>query len=100
MRFSEGELATLKSVFKDNDALLKILRKVFLPEIDPTAPIGQVIDLWMTVDVRQLEPEQAMIRLIARNELITHVEQQLMQIRVLANQELSTGTTIGQDSNK
>lgn len=87
MRFTEEELATLRGVFKNNDALLKVLRKVFLPEIDPAAPIGQIVDLWMTVDIRNMMPEQAMVTLTARNQVIAHIEQQLMQIKVLANQE-------------
>lgn len=86
MRFTGDELALIKSVFKD-EKVLKVLRKVFLPEIDPNAPLGQVIDLWMTIDVRSLDPDQALIKMIARNELISHLEQQLMQLKVLANQD-------------
>jgi len=90
MRFTDAELATIKSTFKDNDALLKVLRKVFLPEYDPYAPFGQGIDLWMTIDVRNLDPQTAYTRLLARNELITHVEQQLAQIKFLADMKTET----------
>ena len=75
MRFDEGELKLLKEIYGGNDRLLKLLRKVFLPEVDPYAPIGQVIDLWMTIDVSNMTSDQAMIRLRARNEVITHIEQ-------------------------
>lgn len=84
MRFTENELALIKSTFKGNTELLKLLRKVFLPYYDPKSPYGQVIDLWMTLDLRQLTPEQAYTRLLARNELIMHVEQQLIQLSFLA----------------
>lgn len=103
MRFTSDELALIKSVFKEEN-ILKVLRKVFLPEIDPNAPLGQIIDLWMTVDVRNMEPQQAMTRLIARNELIAHVDQQLMQLKVLANQDtispLQKEEIIRKDSSK
>lgn len=93
MRYTEEELALVKATFKGNEPLLKLLRKTFLPEYDPYAPIGQVVDLWMTVDIKQLSPQEAYIRLLARNELITHVDSQLMQLAFLAelNPESPTG---------
>lgn len=90
MRFSDNELELLKKTFKDNEHLLKLLRKIFLPEYDFSAPLGQVMDLWLTVDVRNLDPQQAYVRLLARNELITHVETMLLQINSLANMKLDT----------
>ena len=90
MRFSEEELGVIKGVFKNNPKLLKLLRKVFLPEYDPNAPLGQTVDLWMTVDIRGLTPDQALIRLLARNELITHVEQQLLQLNILAESKTAS----------
>lgn len=82
---TEEELHLIQSTFKDNDKLLKLLRKVFLPEYDADAPLGQVIDLWMTVDLANLSPRDAEIRIWARNMLITHIEGQLMQLNLLSN---------------
>lgn len=90
MRFTEEELVLIRNTFSGNDKLLKVLRKVFLPEYDPYAPLGQVIDLWMTIDVRGLDPQTAFARILARNELISHVEQQLIQLNVLAGQNEET----------
>lgn len=90
MRFTDDELKLVKSAFQDNERLLKLLRKVFLPEFDPHAPLGQAFDLWMTIDVRNLDPQAAMVKLLARNELITHVEQQLLQLQFLANMKAET----------
>lgn len=84
MRFTQPELDLIKSTFKDNEKLLKLLRKVFLPEYDPQAPFGQTVDLWMTIDLSNLSPEEQIIRLIARNTIITHIEAQLMQLNTLA----------------
>jgi len=62
MRISDEELRLLKSVFADNDALLKLLRKVFLPELSP----------------------DAVINIKARNQLIQHIEMQLITLKHLA----------------
>lgn len=87
MRFTENELAFIKSTFKGNELLLKLLRKVFLPEFDPSAPLGQVIDLWMTVDLKDKSPEDAIIEIKARNAMIMHIESMLFQLTNLSNLE-------------
>ena len=84
MRITDDELTVAKAVFSGNDMLLKFLRKIFLPEISANAPIGENIDLWMTFPVEGLSLEEALINLKARNALITHIERQLMVIKVLA----------------
>lgn len=90
MRITEDERDLLRATFKGNDKLLKLLRKLFLPELDPDAPIGQNIDLWMTVPVKEMDPMQAQVNILARNSLIMHLEQQLVQISILANQKAET----------
>lgn len=85
MRFTTDELNLIKTTFGGNEALLKLLRKVFLPEITPDAPLGQVIDLWLTVDVSKLSTEDALRNLAARNMLIMHIEQQLIQLNSLGS---------------
>lgn len=85
MRFTAEEIDLLKNTFRNNEKLLKVLRKVFLPELDPNAPLGQMIDLWMAMNPAELTPDVAYVNIKARNQLIAHVEQQLMQIDFLAN---------------
>jgi len=84
MRITDAELSLIKMTFADNEVLLKLLRKIFLPEISPTAPLGQNIDLYMTVKIEDMTPEQALINLKARNTLISHIEMCLQQLNVLA----------------
>lgn len=90
MRITDVEMAIIKSTFADNDELLKILRKVFLPAVTAKAPIGQTIDLWMTLKIDDMTPEQAITNIKARNLLITHVEQQLVQLKFLAGKKDET----------
>ena len=104
MRITDAELQIIKSTFSQNDPLLKLMRKIFLPEIYPTAPLGQNIDLWMTIPINDISNDEALINLKARNSLIQHVDQQLMVLKTLAGaKEESVEDTkkrLGQNSNK
>jgi hypothetical protein len=89
MRITKDERDLIKAVFKGNDALLSIVRKIFLPEIDPKAPVGQIIDLWLPLKLEG-SLEDKIIAIEARNKLIMHVEQCLMQLKLIS--ELSEQT--------
>ena len=84
MRITEDEQKLIKSVYGNNPALVLLLRKMFLPEIDPQAPIGSAIDLWMTMKLEDLSPEDALVNIKARNLLISHIDQRLMEISLLS----------------
>lgn len=89
MRFTDEELSLLKNTFKDNEKLLKLLRKVFLPEYDPEAPLGQTVDrLWMGLDMlAQMSPHDRELAILVHLKLNNHVERQLIQLDALAKQE-------------
>jgi len=94
MRFSSEELATLKAYFKqendDNlmvlrayffnkgelpevlkgDEIQKTIKKVFYPEISLTSPLGQNIDLYMTIPLDNVNEEDRILNLEIRNRLI------------------------------
>lgn len=105
-RYTDSELELIKKTFAENESALKLIRKVMLqiplkeeeeksrlaifvpavmhvvrksilPEIDVEAPINQVIDLWATVRIDDKHPEQAMLFIEARKLLIEYLEQQL-----------------------
>lgn len=84
MRITTEEKAVIEQTFGDNTKLLKLMRKIFLPEYDPNAPIGQTVDLWTTKDVAQMTPEEVKVYFMARRDLILHVESQLLQLQVLS----------------
>jgi len=90
MRITESDKELLRRTFGGNDELLKLLRKIFLPELDPTLPIQQMIDLWMTTEIKDKSPEECKIQMIARNTVIAHIEFQLGQIKIMANSEEET----------
>lgn len=88
MRYTDRELGIIKSLFAENDdaliALRKkmwgskmntteknlskynedslaVLKKTFNPELDPNAPINQVIDRWVIAQFGEKKPEDARI---------------------------------------
>lgn len=100
MRITQEEIQLLRSVFKDNELLVRLMRKIFLPELNAAEPIGQTLDLWMTIPVDNLTPEQALINLKARNSLIAHVEQCLNTIKILASSTEADFEALKKNSNK
>ena len=90
MRFNDHELGILKKKFAGDLEAIKLLRKIFLPEITPDAPIGQTIDLWMTDSIETGLPEDIVINVKARTKLIKHVETCLQMINVLAGAKEET----------
>jgi hypothetical protein len=106
MRYSDDELSLIKETFKDNLPLLKAIRKVFLqlelsetedimikktikgevfdiikkeflPEIDGDAPLGQVTDLMLSVNIDNRNPVEAILLMKSRQKMIKYLEQQL-----------------------
>jgi len=90
MRLTDEDLAIIKSLYSENPQALKLLRKIFLPEISADAPIGQNFDLWMTLKIEDQLPEQVITNIKDRNTLIQHVESCLMQLSLLAGQKTET----------
>lgn len=84
MRITPMELSIIRNTFKGNEEVLRLMRKVFLPELDAYAPIGQNIDLWMTIKIDDMTPEEAIINLKARNTLISHVDNCLNTLKLLS----------------
>lgn len=156
MRFSKEELDLIKMFFKEEndnnlmnlrafffnkgelkpelkqDAIQAVLKKLFYPQISLTAPIGQQIDLYMTIPLDNVLEEDRILNLEIRNRLIKllkskfredgntfdldeididtvsirtrntyigHIENQLVQIKTLANMP-ETGTISPKNSSK
>jgi len=104
MRFSKEELAIIKGLFHDNEDALKLMRKVFLPEIDPTAPIGQMIDIYRTIQTDGKMPQEVVIALESRNFVIAHIDSMLQNLQILAGMTDETdkekASRLAKDSSK
>ena len=85
-RFSAEEVSIIKGTFKNNPTLLRLLRKVFLPEqVDESLPIGQVAGLWMDVNFREMDANDIKALAIARQEIVKMTEFYLLQLQVIAD---------------
>lgn len=90
MRITPDEMKLIKATFLNNDTLLKLMRKMFLPELDPKAPVGQMIDLYRTIPTKDRDPVSVTVDLMARNMVIDHVDQVLMQLYLMARMDTET----------
>lgn len=93
--YTDFELELLKKTFADNEPLLKLLRKVFLPRMsDSQADIGGMTsDIILSDDLKvQNYPsvEQAMIGIQAHAKALQHIESTLWKIKTLAGQKNET----------
>ena len=107
MRVLDNELAMLNAVFAENDdllvavrnvffdiansedekfvadafagkkELLALMRKMFLPELSREIPLGQTVDLWLTVDVKERDEAETVSQVQSRNALIGFIEKSL-----------------------
>lgn len=64
----------------NHDEVMALLKKMVLPTIDGDAPIHQIVDLWLTVNIREKTPEQSYSEIVARDILIKYLEQQFREI--------------------
>lgn len=87
MRITEEEINLIRSTFKNNESLLKLMRKMFLPELDPKAPFGQMIDIYHTIQTKDRNPEDIAVELMARNMVIDHTDNVLTQLWILSMSE-------------
>lgn len=90
-RYDERELLLMKKHFKDNEPLLKLLRKAFLPEYDVDLPIGfNQVDMWSSMGLEQMMPHDREVAILARLKLINHLELHLAMLKTLADKEEET----------
>ncbi len=108
MRYSDEELSLIKQAFKANEDILlslrkwflqmpletldqvnlkritdsketlAIIRKTFLPELDPNAPLSQLADMWVGVEIKDKLPETAYPHILSREKVTQYLEQQLL----------------------
>ena len=84
-KLTDGEKTILGQLHQG--LIRQLLRKIFLPEITRDIPIGQSVDLWMTVKLDIPERDKMNIR--ARQLLIDDLEKALKTLDTLDNSGVS-----------
>ena len=110
MRFTDAELSLIKGLFAENEALLytlrksllgfvldesetavikglskealKLIRKTFLPTIDPASPFFQMTDMAMAlnIDMKEKSEEEALPLIIAKAIEIQYMEEAVRKL--------------------
>lgn len=105
MRFTSNELDLLHRLFHENDVLLKAIRKAFLqfeisdsekdllkktflskdafdvlekvfnPKLDGDAPILQLVDMWLNVEIKDKDTGTALPFIIARKMMCEYIDE-------------------------
>lgn len=73
----------LTGAFKNHPDVFTVVKKAFLPDLDPKAHFHQMIDLWMTVEFKEKTPEDAWPHFLARKTLVAYLAQQLNVLKTL-----------------
>lgn len=63
MPLNAVELSLIGLNFKDKEDMMRIMRKNFTPELDGNVPLGQEIDLFLTIGLKDMLPDIAAIHL-------------------------------------
>lgn len=71
-RMTETEKETLQKLFSSVE-LRRIMRKIVLPELERGLPIGESVDLWMTLNLSENEKANK-LNIAVREELISMFE--------------------------
>lgn len=94
--YTDQELELLKNHFADNEQLLKLLRRIFLPRIsDSSADVGSLasnnftdVVLHPDLNVKNYPSlEQALIGMQAHSKALQHIENGLVAIKLLAGKK-------------
>lgn len=83
-RITETDLQALKGMFIGREGAVEVIRKIFFPELMSDAPLYQNQDMWTyNFSLADMTPEQKVIAVEARAQLIKHVEGSLSVIKAL-----------------
>jgi len=87
---SEDEVALIRSTFKDNPRLMKVLRKILLPTVhDTELPIEEInADVWLAgKDWDAIPADEVKPLVVARADAIKFIIGGLIKLKVIAHNE-------------
>ena len=73
-RMTPNDIAVLKAMFEEREGAVDVLRKIFYPELGAGNPLQLNNDLYTQLQISEMSPEQALIAVTARQQLVRHVE--------------------------
>ena len=86
--YSDTEFQWIKSVFSgDDDFAIKMIRKIFYPQITEDANPGQNINMYSLIQTEGKTAEEIAVDVMAMNKLLAHVERQIQVLKALAGKK-------------
>lgn len=79
VEFTDEDVKKLEHITKSKDALA-VIRKAYAPSLELEAPFGQMIDLWMTIDTKEITPAQTTLALLVRESMHKLLEHGLKRL--------------------
>jgi hypothetical protein len=77
MPLDAKDLSALQVNLIGNKSAMGVVRKTFVPELDGNAPLGQQIDLFLTIGLKDMMPDVAAIHLESIKKWRDYLDQQL-----------------------
>lgn len=74
MPLSEADQKLLKTTFSQEENFA-VLEKVFNPKLDPDAPILQLVDMWLNVEIKEKDTATALPYIIARKMMCDYIDE-------------------------
>lgn len=74
LEISDSEKDLLKKTFSSKDAF-DVLEKVFNPKLDGDAPILQLVDMWLNVEIKEKDTATALPYIIARKMMCEYIDE-------------------------
>ena len=94
MRYEDAEFNWFKAKFggteDEIEFNLKMLRKVFLPEYDADAAIGQAISPYISIQTDGRNSDEIATDVKAVNKMASHIEVQLQVLKTLVGEKGET----------
>lgn len=84
------DVAVLKAMFEDREGAVEVLRKIFYPELTADNPLQLNSDMYTQLQITEMSPEQALLAVTARQQLVRHVEGSLQVIKLLVGEKGET----------
>ncbi len=72
----DSEIKILRSTFQQGCDALKLLKKVLIPEVDGDAPLFQLVDLWATLKLNDMDLGQQVRAVRSRGIAIDYIKRQ------------------------
>jgi pyruvate kinase len=82
-RMTPEDIAVLKAMFEDREGAVEAIRKIFYPELTAANPISINNDFLTQLNISEMTPEQALLAVTARQQLVRHVEGCFQVIKTL-----------------